>query len=197
MADLYKRLYKYRERAANAPLENFLTEALADILERLPIESQVAFLKSLMLPKAASAFDTVVSGRASLEFVTQASASTKRPDLVVYAGERPIVVIEVKVAAGLQEHEVEAAAVNAEAKATRNQLETYAGWIAGENMSSDVWPGAVVFLTGRTDPPKDFIEGRSDGVFRSVRYWKHVGDWLLSLARSQPRGLTHRDLATE
>ena len=36
MPSLYRRLFTYRERDNRSPLEGFLTEALADLLNRLP-----------------------------------------------------------------------------------------------------------------------------------------------------------------
>ncbi len=36
MGDFLARLFRYRERAAISPLENFLSEALAGLLDQLP-----------------------------------------------------------------------------------------------------------------------------------------------------------------
>jgi hypothetical protein len=41
--DIYRRLYKYRETPSLSPRENFLTEALADIFNRLPREKRIEF----------------------------------------------------------------------------------------------------------------------------------------------------------
>jgi hypothetical protein len=49
--DIYSRLYKYRDRPSKSPLENFLTEALADLFNRLPMPIQTEFLVK-MLPKS-------------------------------------------------------------------------------------------------------------------------------------------------
>jgi hypothetical protein len=40
MSDIYARLFRYAPRADFEPLENFLTEALGDFLERLTLPTE-------------------------------------------------------------------------------------------------------------------------------------------------------------
>lgn len=47
---LYTRLFTYPERDGQRPLENFLTEALADVLNRLPPVESRSFITELLLP---------------------------------------------------------------------------------------------------------------------------------------------------
>jgi hypothetical protein len=51
--DIYSRLYKFRETASVSPVENFLTEALADIFNRLPMPIRTELLVR-MLPASCS-----------------------------------------------------------------------------------------------------------------------------------------------
>ena len=46
--DIYSRLYKYRDTSLLSPLENFLTEALADIFNRLPTLLQIELIVQML-----------------------------------------------------------------------------------------------------------------------------------------------------
>ena len=46
---IYSRLYKYRD-TASMPAENYLTEAFADLFNRLPQSAQVEFLVRMLPP---------------------------------------------------------------------------------------------------------------------------------------------------
>ncbi len=50
MSSLYGRLFTYRERPHRSPLEDFLTEALADLLNRMPTSEMVEFVSKFFLP---------------------------------------------------------------------------------------------------------------------------------------------------
>ena len=199
---MFSRLYAYRERPNVSPLENFLTEAFAEFFERLPLDLKLSLVTSLLPPAARTTFTRTSPDLKRLEVRTQVSAasagSSMRPDLVVHAGDRDLVVIEAKIGAGFQQHEDEKApGTPDEKRVIRNQLETYARWIGDGNDRGDDWRGAVVFLTTYTDPPDNFIDGRADGVFRSTRGWGDVGDWILAEVAIARRDVTHCAIAAE
>ena len=118
MPSIYGKLFKRRETEARRPLEDFLTEALADLLNRAPREQVVNFVTAHLLPdEARSAWNARVGGRAG---VGRLLWTTQRPapdsagrkgflDLFLEiedgggpGGERrPLLVVESKVAARL------------------------------------------------------------------------------------------------
>lgn len=188
--NIYCRLFQYRERASGSPLENFLTEGLADLFMRLPLRLQVAWLQALLPEACAESLTTRLAATKQLEADTQVSiavgTSTKRPDIRITADGKPLALIEVKVDAAIQRHSsLQITSDNAptgvleehEEMVVRDQLATYADWIRRECLGP--WPGAVIFLTHRTNAPRGFEDQESkDSVIRSVRTWKEVGDWL-------------------
>ena len=113
--DIYSRLYKYRDRPSGSPLENFLTEALADIFNRLPMSIQTEFLIWMMPESCRSRLrDKCMDGKpikAETQVPIVAAGSVKRPDIIVYLDDEPLILIEVKVDAALQEHILEGRAV--------------------------------------------------------------------------------------
>lgn len=46
--NLYGRLFRYRSRENRAPLEDYLTEALADLLERVPVQDQAKLIGNIL-----------------------------------------------------------------------------------------------------------------------------------------------------
>lgn len=184
MTNLYSRLYTYRQSAERRPLEDFLTEAFADLFHRLELDAKLSLL-DLLLPAAAyAALASEIEGGDELRLQTQVKLEDtgKRPDMVLSAGRRQLVVIEAKIGAGLQQHTTEATG-ETEAE-TRDQLETYARWIAGENEAPGAWRGALVLLTAWTEAPAGFTDARQDGVVTAVATWKEVGLWLEENASS-------------
>ncbi|MDQ2801857.1 MAG: PD-(D/E)XK nuclease family protein, partial [Pseudomonadota bacterium] len=112
--------------------------------------------------------------------------SGKRPDLVLYAGDRtPILVVESKIYSD----------------ASARQLKEYGSWLH-QNRRQSAWPGALAFLTHMTEPPTGFADGSGTEFFvrwqRTCR-WHEVGKALGKALRSPPdRGNTHwKDFADE
>src|SRR4051812_35191531 len=54
LPSLYGRLFTYRETAVMSPLENFLSEALADLLGRMLPSIVIEFVADAFLPDAAA-----------------------------------------------------------------------------------------------------------------------------------------------
>lgn len=114
MSSLYGRLFKYRERDNRAPKEDFLTEALVDLLNRMPRTVLLTLLREVLFinvsegaSKAKSGLlkelESVTALYAHSQYVTQKGKSAPRPDIVLAdESENPLVVIENKIAAPFQ-----------------------------------------------------------------------------------------------
>jgi len=50
MYSLYGKLFKYREREQRSPLEDYLTECLADLFNRLDLTAQASFTSRIFIP---------------------------------------------------------------------------------------------------------------------------------------------------
>ena len=198
MTNLFARLFAYRTRAAREPLEDFLTEAFADLFDRLAANEKRELFDLFLTRGTVERLMNAVSDLDTLRIRTQVAIpkSGKRPDIVVSSGDRKLFVIEVKVGAAYQEHEDERENEQTEVD-IHTQLETYARWMADERKEEAVWPGAVVLLTAWTEPPADFVCQREDQVITNVVRWKQVGQWLAASFTSQSRGITKNALATD
>jgi hypothetical protein len=176
--DIYSRLFKYRETPSISPLENFLTEALADIFNRLPVAGQVEFL-TRMLPDACwvrlrGKCTNAKRINAETQVPIVVSNSVKRPDIVVELDGKPLVLFEVKVDAAFQEHESRSSEPKDSGEVetvSQNQLKTYSNWM--RDQCEGDWSGAVVLLTHGTRAPEGFENGGQDnsviGTTRSGR----------------------------
>lgn len=191
---IYSRLYKYRDTASMSPAENYLTEALADLFNRLPQPTKVEFLVRMLPPSCSIQLRNTCKDRKKIEAETQVSIvvgnSVKRPDMIVYLDGKPLILFEVKINAALQMHEAgseemeEQLQISATEPVLQSQLKTYSDWM--KLQGSGDWPGAVVFLTHGTRAPKGFQNERreSTSVIGATRTWKDVGSWLA-------KGLAH------
>jgi hypothetical protein len=185
--DIYTRLFKYRDTPSGSPLENFLTEALADMFNRFPVPLKIGFLVSLLPASCSSRLRSKCKDDQKIEARTQvsilAAGSFKRPDIIVYIDDKPLVLFEVKVDAAVQKHELRSPEVERTQGAKsdfifQSQLKTYSEWIGSK--SGGDWSGAVVFLTHGTPAPEEFENdgSESDSVIGVTRTWKDVGNWL-------------------
>ena len=181
MISLYGRLFTYRERRHRRPLEDFLTEALCDILNRLPLAEMAEFVADLFLPAAAREIWRQQFGEANdLRWETQESiGSDGRPDLILRCDGHPLIVVENKIGAGIGQRQ----AATGGDKDTRDQLMAYGQWLKGQCAARD-WPGAIVLLTHFTSPPDRFgADETAFGVeWQHVCRWPAVWRWLASSA---------------
>ena len=180
---IYSQLYKYRDTR-----ENFLTEALADIFNRLPTRLQIELIVGMLPASCSGRLRNECKDGKKIEARTQVSivtaGSVKRPDIIVCLDSKPLILFEVKCDAPLGVHRLEGQEHDRpmEPEQTifsfQNQLKTYTDWIASQCTGN--WSGAVVFLTHGTPPPEGFEdEGRGgESVICVTRKWKNVGDWL-------------------
>jgi hypothetical protein len=195
--DIYTRLYTYRDTPSKSPSENFLTEALADIFNRLPILMRIELLVRMLPESCANRLRRKCEGGKQIKAITQvsivAAGSLKRPDIIVYLDSKPLVLLEVKVHAPLQEHRIEGSRSEGPYYADneivfQSQLTTYSKWISSQSCGD--WAGAVVFLTHRTRAPAGFDDDGQGGnsVIGATRTWKDIGSWLatnLDLSQSE------------
>lgn len=198
---LYGRLFRYRERPKNAPLENFLTEALADLLNRMPRAEAMEAVERLFLQSAESraVWRTFLAKNSEAEFTWSTQFDLEvdgrhfRPDLVLEARGALLIIVENKITARLAKHQAavaggEGGAVHTDGAVSpgngRNQLQTYGKGLANLCNSAGEWKGALVFLTHACVPPADFVDG-SIGIYgvpwQAVTHWCEVWRWLKRL----------------
>lgn len=171
---IYSELFRYQPSQRHTPTENFLTQALADLLNRMIGYSREAhdrFIREVLLsetskPAEASLFGVMELIKGSnLEWVPQITASEPtlcRIDLVLLCDRKPVVVVENKLGSGY----------------TDNQLSNYCDWIKQIGGAHH----AVVLLTRWTPPPDDFLDDTNESYrnsFRAVCWWGGVYRWLM------------------
>lgn len=196
MEGLYSRLFKYRSRPDRSPLEDFLTEAWVDLLIRIPTSRRLDFCTDVLLknmnndqrrawrdwvhdkfnPEHFSWQTQVGIGVASNRVdTTKRSAATKRPDIVLFCDDKPVMILENKIGAGFTYHEQYSD--DNEAK-TLNQLHLYGEWLRAKSDGH----GALILLTAWTPAPTDFddIGGNYGVAARSVVGWSEVHKQLIT-----------------
>jgi hypothetical protein len=177
MSSLYERLFKYRASDRQTPLENYLTEALCDLLNRIGEENAQAQANLLHMLFACH-ISEVVDFRTQVP-VRLSSKNSRIPDLVGWRNGKVVCLVEVKVNAGFTGETSAGAAVQDEAEdsssreANSHQLKAYGKWLENHHPEAK-----IVLLTYRTQPPSDFFqEGGEYGVpvgNRHVLHWQTV-----------------------
>jgi hypothetical protein len=159
MATLYGRLSKYRSTDIRQQKEDFLTEALCDLLSRWKTVSVNRFIGEVLGLNGLDSSRNL--GRVIWE--SQQTGSESRPDLVGYVDDRPLVAIENKV----------------DAQFTVKQLVGHGKWVYRESDGK----GALVCLTARHTPPPDFLDPSSRRY--AIKYdrrilcsWSQIQNWL-------------------
>ena len=169
---LLSRLYRYRQRETRSPLEAFLTETLVELLNLLPRHQMLALVEELFLPpEAVPSFQARVRDRQLAwqgQFSVDDTGVTRWPDLVLLAGSTPALAVEAKIDAG----------------APDAQLRAYGLHLAAVNRGG-AWPGALAFLTHRSEPPSTFLSDTTGyGVpWRTVNRWSAVYRFLRDPSR--------------
>ena len=205
-ASLYSSLFTYRPRLGRAPLEDFLSAALADLLNRLPPDTHARFVGDVLLPEAAQAAWSDFAMAAPLrnmqwETQVRIAGGNGIMDMVLSVDGLPAVVVENKVGAVVRAHAAPESSGGTEGEgadeddmpapdtADGNQLRTYGKWLACQCAASR-WPGALVLLTHVSPAPADY--GSSDyGVpLLGVCRWRRVRTWAREVAGY---GGAHRD----
>lgn len=212
---LYTRLFTYRERDGQKPLENFLTEALADVLNRLPPVELREFIAGLLLPTGASFswLDDLAQGNNARLWKTQVQADfggdRNRPDLVFYVDAKPVVVVEVKVDAALGGGSKRAARGIGDAHPARaaepdesgpaiDQLDRYGRWLC--SAAANEREAVLVLLSRSTEAPGRLREkARATAPCWRHTRWHEVWRWLRAHGRSpaDAPGPSWKDLCAE
>lgn len=193
-ASLYSRLLKQQSTDKRGNLENFLTEGLCDLLNRLTGQQQRELLAALL-----GADSLPPQGRDSaIRWETQQTVfipqyGNKRPDLLGYLDGKPVFLVEVKIAAAFTYGRTQEEEVNEPVDV--HQLQMYGQWLAEANPA-----GRLVLLTWRSKAPDDFLHATSDPKYgvaaRHCITWQQVHD---QLARRQgfPLGKDYREFLQE
>lgn len=170
--NLYSRLLKYQSAPRRSNLENFLSEALCDFLNRLDRDDRRVFLEGLL---GLTCLENVPK---HVRFETQVSIPSmfgiKYPDIVGFSEGVPVIVIENKVDAGFTRSSIE----SEEGKIVdMGQLEVYGTWL-----HNNVPNSPLILLTRGTQPPDDFLDtGKAYGYGTCNRLcvtWQGVFDQL-------------------
>ncbi|MFH1982971.1 MAG: hypothetical protein ABIL58_14110 [Pseudomonadota bacterium] len=180
MMSLYQKLFKYALTENKSPLENFLTEALADLINRMSVYDAARFTGECLLSHSSDAGAALkiasrLAAAAQVNAVSQYSISfdgtVKYPDMAVF-GDRLVMLIENKVGAGFTYDEVED--TNGQL-ADHGQLEAYSSWLSRNHPNA-----ALVLLTHSTPPPPNFLTNHTTygKQLRAVVYWPSVYKWL-------------------
>lgn len=194
MPSIYAKLFKRRETEARSPLEDFLTEALADVLNRAPREEIAFFVSTHLLPatgEAQRAWDKFNAGAKAkrLRWTTQRPTKDgKYVDLLLEAegnddtgSWRKLLVVENKVMSGLSRQSVE----QADGSPALDQLAVYGRWLKAEVTGDPPgWEGAIVLLTHACTAPVGFGRDRATyGVpWQRTCAWHQVWRWLSNKA---------------
>lgn len=179
MTSLYRRLFTYRERPDRSPVEDFLTEGLADLLDRMPVEVCRDLVARMLGDRAEVEIELALIWKmgSPARWSTQRAIAGGRLDLLLEIDGRAAVVVESKVSAGFQEH------ADHDTGHSRHQLRTYGEWLG--NSADRQWGGALVLLTHWTSAPPDFLQvsGPYGCRHRGVTRWSELSRWLSARIR--------------
>jgi hypothetical protein len=191
---IYSSLFAYRPRPERRPLEDFLSQALADLLTRAPALNCIDFVSEVLFrgePSLSAEWRDLIRSTdpVNLNWQTQIGVSHEGQrgilDIVLRVNGVEILVIENKVGAPVRISASAGTDTPADGDsvqipvANRDQLQLYGNWLASKRKDK-VWKGALVLLTHFTKPPSDF-SGRSSlyGVTtRSICPWRSVWAWV-------------------
>ena len=180
MENLYGRLFKYRTREKRAPLEDYLSEALVDLLKRMPASAVREFISLIVNEKSSEAgpLAQLLADEPTLTWTTQRRIEQPNRgiiDILLEIDGLPAIIIENKISSSLRRHtsDVDGGLVN------RNQLSTYGFWLTGK--ADKAWGGALVLLTHTTSAPPDFLDPSAAhyGVpHRNIVMWSALARWF-------------------
>lgn len=183
---IYKRLFTYRPRPSRLPMEDFLSEALADLLNRLPPEAHSRFIADVLLSGAGRVAWLEIRERlpdARLTWVTQHRIDGGKGiiDLLLLVEGKPAIVVENKVGAPVRHHAngddgEEPDGPLPAPSPDGNQLRTYGTWLAAQPRA-DGWPGALVLLTHSSGPPADYGSTGYGVPYAGTCRWRKVWSW--------------------
>ncbi len=186
MNSLYSRLFRYRSRQDRQPLEDFLTEALADLAGRMP-RAELVEMIGWCFRDARCTPDLACLDGAKVSFATQVSVPNGVADLVMHVDGRPMLVVENKTWSEFRDH--------GSSERPANQMTTYCGWLREASEGAEC---AALLITGTRNAPPGFLGG--DGYAVAARgqvTWATLGRWLLSRLPAPQERQTWHELAAE
>jgi hypothetical protein len=209
---IYKNLFRYRPREKKLSLEDFLSAALSDILNRLPREESIHFISHVLLEHSAN-IDEWLSFIASIpdasfDWQTQVHVhhvSDGILDVLLRIDGRDVIIIENKIAAPTGSRGADSSLQSVEPILTStvtadeyNQLHVYGGWLK-KRCEGQAWRGALVFLTHFTQPPSDFREsaGQYGVPTLGVCRWGKIWRWAKSVGGLAKPGAMERPVWKE
>jgi hypothetical protein len=199
---LYGNLFRFRPSAKRATLEDFLSAAIADLMNRMPVEDMANMTSALFVPEEASQLwreYLLGNADAKLTWKTHYTITVDRrsyyPDLVLESADGPLLIIENKIAAPFSHHARASRTSNARSRPPAtlsrdklHQLAVYGHWLTKQRRDKG-WKGALATLTYLTAPPRDFRTGNHNyGVHLQGKcQWAQVWRWLTEHSiRSNP-----------
>ena len=190
---LYGNLFRYRAGEARRPLEDYLTEALGDLLNRMPRAVMADFVSKLLLREEGARQNWLEITNAAGVFVwsTQRQIVSKgkqyRLDLLLEVDGCPVLVVESKVGHHVAVHvnalengDMEVSGGDKGGRVCEaNQLMTYGHWLASNPAHGSSFR-ALAMITHSTAPPDDFEQNSSNyGVpWTCMCRWSEVWRWL-------------------
>jgi hypothetical protein len=210
---IYSRLYKYQSVERRSQLENFLTEALADVLIRTQDSryghDHEEFVLDVLLnscqnerkTQLAAALRTAKQSKWKTQYPIKIGRSYRFLDMVLLdSGERPLIIVENKIYAALMtgepdadvDNESDGGSESGSEPELEDQLQKYGRWLSDWNSGA-----ALVLLTYATPPPTGFVEGdkKYSIDLRSVCWWQNVRNWLKRRAKPDIASTLSRELA--
>lgn len=189
MRSHYGRLFKYRETKGRTPLEDFLSESLTDLFNRLPKIEQLSFVDRLFVPSELKLkWHSVASASTELWMKTQVAITEGRLDILILCDKQPIIVVESKIKSAVRKRPDDS-----------DQLHGYGHWLKRQADENDGNLTIICLLTHLTPPPKGFIEPGSDayGATPKLVRWYQVAAELKALSCDDRLRLDVRTLAEE
>ena len=197
---VYGSLFNYRPSPNRRPLEDFLSEALVDLLGRLSVREQSHFVADVLLngvagsdkwrecfaldPDARFRWDTQTT-------IRNAGVTEGRLDILLTINGQPRLVLENKVGAIIRPHldvqpETKQGPTPTVTLISGNQIQTYGRWLQRQAPSSN-WPTCLILLTHFSKAPSDFSPENYSVSQVNVCQWRSVWKWAKELSLYQCR----------
>ena len=202
---IYHSLYKYPSSDERTQLENYLTEAFIDILNRMKKDETILFLKECLLNNCnngcicSEIFSKIEKAKHfswKSQYAINYKGTNKYPDIALIV-EEVFIFIENKVGAGFTYHMDNGDVINEDVSdynQTQNQLEVYSQWL-----SESKTKGGLVLLTYNTNAPSDFLADNKKypANLRAIANWKEVHKWFSRWSQEGNREHMRKKLAYE
>ena len=190
MASFFNRLFQYRATESRNPREDFLSELLADFLNRAPIEDAHLFISTCFIPRQMkSQYHSIAGGRRANVRTQVQITDRKRLDLLIEIENQPVAIVENKLWAAFQSHGKATPSESDEKQGSEtddiikeekeieydHQLVTYGRWLESVPKPKD-WPGVLCVLTHGAQPPSDFVYTNTER-YRSIPHlqlWRNL-----------------------